>query len=147
MKNTQPIRKSVLSFDNQRTSPNPFGDRSQDFTQLNNPHFNRVPSANNINIEHDFDETININRQTPPLHQMGSGPFPTNNASMSFVNMDNTPPQASSGGVLGSLMGMFGRGSATQPEQPKMQAPQSYEPVVDEVPLLEGIIFPCILTM
>jgi hypothetical protein len=143
MKNAQPIRKSVLSFDNQRTSPPPsFGGTNLDFPQPNTQ-FSRIPSGNNINIENDFDETnININRQTPPL--IGGGSGHSRNASLDFVNI----PDASYGqnnnnrggsSMLGSLFGMFAKSSAPAPPT-ETKIPASTEPVIDEVPLLEGII-------
>jgi hypothetical protein len=145
MKNGNQIRKSVLSFE-QRTSPPPsfeqefprqsFGDFPTQSAQ-----FARIPSGNNINIDNDFDDShINISRQTPPLIT-GNGPFHVGSGSMDFVNLSSDvvgPKPASSGGFFGSVMGMFAKGSAPTTE-PKSNPATSYEPVIDEVPLLEEL--------
>lgn len=153
MKGSQPLRKSVLSFDNQSSSqrgisPSPPLSGDQEFPRhpmgdsFSNAHFSRIPSGSNINIENEFDmdANISISRQTPPL--IGGG-FHAASGSMDFVQL-STPTttginQKGNIGILGSIMGLFGLKGTIPPSEPRSNAPLSYEPVIDEIPLLEGM--------
>ncbi|KAL0489091.1 hypothetical protein AKO1_009038 [Acrasis kona] len=77
------------------------------------------------------------NDRASPIHE-----FQRNNSFDDFsapgiMNNNNMGQNQPSGGIFGSVMGMIGGGSANSAPINKPVAPTSYEPVVDEVPLLE----------